>query len=342
MKRLCVFVVVGLALLGGTGLFADEAVLIDFSKLSADVALGTGSTTPTENTATLVDYSFVTGASFTDEEKAAMKMSLALDNWNVVLASSSRSVGNTSVTMAKQATTSRNAKQFNGQDMANKMVLGVRVHFPTGPYNSWAMVQPPFDIPVYADKDSLQGAKMVVADADKGVGAKFDGYGVLKNVGVLKSVSVTAYGANFSNGLGLVVTDQDGAEQTLFMDYLEFDGWRTLTWQNPNYVTDVRDRELKKVSLYPKGMPFVKLVGIVIYRNADQEGGDFVTYFKDIKVTYDKALLDIQRDINDEAVWGILQQRNEARRMAELKNLGAIQVLRFLEKQKMDKTPPQE
>jgi hypothetical protein len=82
----------------------------------------------------------------------------------------------------------------------------------------------------------------------------------------------------------------------------------------------------------------LKLVGIVVYRDAAQEGGDFVTYVHDIKITYDKAIIETTRDINDEAIWGILQQRNEARRLAELKRLGNIQVLRFLEQQKMDAT----
>jgi hypothetical protein len=59
-----------------------------------------------------------------------------------------------------------------------------------------------------------------------------------------------------------------------------------------------------------------------------------------MKITYDKAIIQTQRDINDEAIWGILQQRTEARRMAELKRLGNIQVLRFLEQQKMDATKP--
>jgi len=325
MKRLFIFVVVGL-LFGGTALFADQSSLIDFTKLGADQVMGTNKT-PTENGATLVDYSGVAGASFSDEEKAAMKSSLALSNWQVVLASSARTVANQSVTMTKEASTNPNAKQFNGQDMANKKVLGIRIHFPTEPYNSWAMVQPPFDIPAYADKDSLQGNKLSVADADKGKGEKFNGFGVVKNVGVLKSLSITVYGANFPNGLGVVVGDQDGNEQTIFMDYLEFDGWRTLTWNNPNYIT-----------LYPKGEPYVKLLGIVIYRDASQDGGDFVTYIHDISVTYDKAIIDTQRDINDEAIWGILQQRNEARRLAEMKRLGNIQVLRFLEQQKMDTT----
>ncbi len=74
MKRLFIFVVVGL-LLGGTALFADESVLIDFTKLGADQTVGTNKA-PTENGATLIDYSAVAGASFTDEEKAAMKSSL--------------------------------------------------------------------------------------------------------------------------------------------------------------------------------------------------------------------------------------------------------------------------
>jgi len=336
MKRLFIIVVVGL-LLGGTALFADESVLIDFTKLGADTAVGTNRT-PTLNAATTIDYSNVAGASFSDADKALMKSSLSLNEWAVTLASSARSVANQSVTMTKEAVTTAAAKQFNGEDMANKKILGVRIHFPTEPFNSWAMITPPFDIPAYADKDSLQGTKLVVADADKGKGEKFNGYGVVKNVGVLKSLSITVYGSNFPNGLGVIVADQDGNEQTMFMDYLQFDGWRTLTWNNPNYVSDVRNRELRKFPLYPKGMPYMKIMGIVVYRDAAQEGGDFVTYFKDIKITYDKALIDTTRDINDESIWGILQQRAEARRLAELKRLGNIQVLRFLEQQKMDQT----
>jgi hypothetical protein len=339
MKRLFIFGVVGL-FLGGTALFADESVLIDFTKLGADQTVGADKT-PSQNGTTLIDYSAVAGASFSDEEKAAMKSSLALNNWQVTLASSARSVANQSVTMTKEATTNPNAKQFNGEDMASKKILGIRIHFPTEPFNSWAMIQPPFDIPAYADKDSMSGTKLVTADKDKGLGEKFNTYGVVKNVGVLKTLSITVYGANFPNGIGIMVSDQDGNEQTMFMDYLQFDGWRTLTWNNPNYISDVRNRELRKFPLYPKGMPFTKLTGIVIYRDAAHEGGDFVTYIKDIKITYDKAIIDTTRDINDEAIWGILQQRAEARRLAELKRLGNIQVLRFLEQQKMDATKPQ-
>jgi hypothetical protein len=337
MKRLFVIVVVGL-LLGGTALFADTSVLIDFSKLTADTTVGT-QTTPTENGATLIDYSNVAGASFTDAEKAIMKSSLAIDNWGVELASSARTISNLSDSYTKEAKVNASAKPFNGQDLAGKTVMGVRVHFPLDPFNSWAMITPPFDIPAYADKTGQDG--VTVAPADKGLGQKFEnGYGVVKNVGVLKSLSITVYGSNYPNGLGVIVGDQDGNQQTLFMDYLDFDGWRTLTWNNPNYITDVRNRELRRYPLYPQGEPFLKIIGLIIYRDAQQPGGDIVTYFKDISITYDKALLNTQRDINDEAVWGILQQRQEARRLAEVRRLGNIQVLRFLEKEKMDAGQP--
>jgi hypothetical protein len=338
MKRLNFILVVALLLVGAV-LFADESVLIDFTKLTADTTVGKNKT-PTENGATLVDFSNVAGATFTDEEKAAMKSSLALGNWEVMLASSSRSVMNQSVTMTRESPISAKAKPFNGEEIANKKVLGVRIHFPVESFNSWAMVKPPFDIPAYSDKTALQGDKLVVDAKDAGRGEKFNGYGVVKNVGVLKSLSITAYGANFPNGMGVVLMDQDGNEQVMFMDYLQFDGWRTLTWSNPNYITDVRNRELRKFPLYPRSTPHVKLMGIIIYRDAAQEGGDFITYVKDIKITYDKAIIEAERDINDESIWNILQQRYEARRMAELKRLGNIQVLRYLEKQKMHVEAP--
>ncbi len=335
MKRLFILIVVGL-FIASFASFADESVLIDFTKLAADVTIGKVSA-PNENGATLTDFSNVAGASFTDEEKAAMKTSLAIGNWDVVLASSSRTVKNQAMTFTREAQMKATAKPFNGEELANKKVLGVRIHFPVETFNSWAIVQPPFDIPAYADKDALQGDKLVVAEADKGLGGKFEnGYGVVKNVGIIKSLSVTVYGSNFPNGFGIVLLDQDGNQQYVFMDYLQFDGWRTLTWDNPNYITEVRNRELRRYPLYPKSTPFAKLAGILVYRDSIQEGGDFITYVKDIKVTYDKAVLSAERDINDEAVWGILQARAEARRMAELKRLGNIQVLRYIEKLKMD------
>ena len=324
MKRFSL-IMLGLLFVLGIPVFADTSVLLDFSTLVPDTDFG-------ENEATIVDFSQQAGTGFTEEERNAMKTSLAIENWEVALASSSRSVNNLRKSMTKAVLVNEDAVKFGGET-----VLGVRIHFPEDPFNSFAVVKPPFEIPAYMKRTILQSDGTMIEDDSDLKGSKFDGYGVVKNVGVLKSLEVSVYGSNFPNGVGVMLKDQDGKEQTIFMDYLDFDGWRKLVWNNPNYISEVRNREIRKFPLYPKSEPFTKLVGLVIYRDSMQAGGDIVTYFKDIRITYDKALLETQRDFNDEAIWGILSARQEARKQAELRRLGELQVLRTLEKQKMHK-----
>jgi hypothetical protein len=146
---------------------------------------------------------------------------------------------------------------------------------------------------------------------------------------------MNVHGLNFPHAIGLVLQDENNETQEIFMGYLQFDGWRTLEWRNPNYITEVRNRELRTFPLYPKLAPMRKLIGIRLYRDAEMVGGDMVTYVKDVTITYDRAVLQLERDIDDEAIWGILQAREEARRNAELRRLGQQQVLRFLERRKM-------
>ena len=307
--------------------FAEESVLIDFSMLTGDVDVGA----KTENVATLIDFSQKAGTGFTEEEKNAMKTSLKLDNWEVILASSSRTVTNQSLSKTITAPVNDDAKKYQGES-----VMGIRVHYPDEPFNSWAIVQPPFEIPAFMKKTDFDEASgELTEDAADRLGTKFDGYGVAKNVGVLKTVSMNIYGSNFPNGVGLLLKDQENNVKNIFMDYLDFDGWKTLVWKNPNYITEVRNRELKRLPLYPKSTPMFKLVGIIFYKDATQNGGDFITYIKDISMTYDKAVLNLERDIDEEALWGILNEREESRRTAEFSKLGNLQVLRYLESMKM-------
>jgi hypothetical protein len=310
--------------------FADTSVLLDFSTLAPDTDFG-------ENEATLVDFSQQAGTGFTDEERNAMKTSLAVENWEVALASSSRTVNNLRKSMTRAVLVNDDAVKFAGES-----VLGVRIHFPEDPYNSYAMVRPPFEIPAYMKRTVLQSDGTMIDDDQDLTGSKFDGYGVVKNIGVVKSISVNVYGSNFPNGFGIILKDQNNREQQVFMNYLEFDGWRELVWNNPNYVTEIRDRELRNYPLYPRSEPMRKLVALIFYKDAAQQGGDFITYVKDITVTYDKALLETSRDINEEEVWGILGEREQARRTYEFSKLGNLQVLRYLEGKKMHQEPEDE
>ena len=338
MKR-CLILVFALTLVSGAA-FAETRTLIDFSALAneeAEVQIGD----KMQHEPSLVDFASQAGASYTQEEKAEMKTSLSLEEWGIELASSSRTVGN----MAKSFTRNVTIKTYG-------TVLGARVKFPLGGYNSYAIISPPYEIPAYQRPTKLEDGQVKemtndeIAQANDSSGAqrddpnymtktsKFDGMGVLKNVAVIKSMKVLAYGSNYPHGFAIRIKDHFGNVNDVFMGYLNHDGWKEIVWQNPNYIEEVRNRELRLLPLYPQSEPFMKLLGLIIYRDGQAVGGDFVTYFKDIEVTYDKALLSLDRDVDDEEAWGILDEREAARRAAEARRLGNLQVLRFLEEKK--------
>lgn len=326
MKR--IFILAAIALLATGVLFAEEKILIDFSLLAADI-MPDDNDAPTQNRQTLMDFSTVAGGSFTEEQKAVMKTSLAINEWEVQLASSSRTVGNQVRTFTREAP----SKQWG-------TVMGVRIHFPVEPFGSWAIVKPAFEIPAFEPPAEIDDDGNIAEPEEEGSNgitgpSRFeDGYGVIKNVGTIKAVAVNAYGLNFPHGLSAILIDNQGTQKTIFLGYLNYDGWAELRWDNPQYVQEVRNRDLRLYPLYPFSTPFVKFGGFLIQRDASHIGGDFVSYFKDVKIIYDKAVLDTERDIDDEAQWNIIRDRETAKKTFEMSRFGRNQVLRYLDSQK--------
>jgi hypothetical protein len=330
MKKMLVLVAI-VSLVAGS-LFAEEAVLIDFGKLAADIHVSLGPNdeddTPNQNRATMMDYSSVRfGGSFTQEQKAVMKTSLAIGNWEVLLASSSRTIPNMVLSHTREA----QSKQWG-------TVMGVRVRFPVENFHSWAVIKPPFEIPAFEPQADVQDdGSIEPAEGNDGVTgpSRFeDGFGVIKNVGTIKSIAVNVYGLNFPHGLSTLVIDGNGNQRSMFMGYLNFDGWGELQWQNPAYVQEIRNRDLRLYPLYPESTSFLKVAGFEIKRDGSWVGGDFITYFKDVKVIFDKAVLDTDRDIDDESLWGIIQDRETKRKLWEMERFGQNQVLRYIDGQK--------
>ena len=319
MKRILILIAI-ITLVTGS-LFAEEAVLIDFTLLAADMDSDNG--TARQNEHTLMDFSrnprFV--GSFTQEQKDVMKTSLAIENWEVLLASSAQTVTNMTRSFTREA-----------ESKEHGTVMGVRIHFPVEPHNSWAVIKPPFEIPAFEpagdDSDGINGP------------SRFEeGYGVIKNVGTIKSIAVNVYGLNFPHRLLTLIIDRDGNQKKMEMGFLNFDGWGQLIWENPAYIQEVRNRDLRLYPLYPEAMPFIKFAGFEIQRDASKVGGNFITYFKDVNVIYDKAVLDTERDIDDEGLWHIIQDRENARKTWEMERFGQNQILRYLESEKQAKEP---
>lgn len=332
MKRF--ILIIGMILLANMA-FAITDTLIDFTQLEADYT-PTGSAVK-QNQATLIDFSAEAGSTFTQEEREKMVTSLAMDNWRVNLASSSATVERQAYSYTKEAKTHESALPFQDEPMAGKAVLGVRIKYPKSAFNSYAIVTPPFEIQAYQDQLIVGANNKLEKDPNKiGQADMFVGKGVLKNVGVLKEIEVMAYGANYPHALEIILQNENYEQKSYHVTYLDYEGWGKRKWTNPNYIDDVRNREITKYALYPRSVPYLKFIGFVIYRDAGSLGGDFITYFKDVKLTYDLAIKEIESpQIDDEAVWGILEERNAKRREAEYKRLGSRQVLELIEKEKM-------
>ncbi|RPJ04246.1 MAG: flagellar protein [Spirochaetaceae bacterium] len=306
MKRFLVVLVVMLFACAVSGIAQeasadDPKVLIDFGSLEG----------------TDVDFGAQAGSSISQEERDQMKVSLEIgtpgdeeslkkNRWEADLASSAQVGDNERLTYVAAA-----ASQSKGT------VLGVRCHFPAGAFNSYAIIRPPFEIPAYAGED----------------GTQFDGKGILTNVGQIKYIELQVSGRNYPHGIAIILQDQSGEDRIIFVDYLRFDGWKTLVWRNPNYEERSENRDLRPLPLYPLSQPFVKFKGFILYRDGSNVGGDFVTYIKDIKVAFDAAIRKGEEDIADDDVWGILKERQARRQAAELRRLGNLQVLRFIDEQ---------
>lgn len=331
MKR-TLFLTAAVMLLAGTFAFAKESTLIDFTLLDADTVADENGN-PTENSRTVMDYSVAAGATFTSDQKSLMKTSLALPRWEVELNSSARNVE----AVAYSQVVAAPVKDTADVPFAGSNVMGVRVIFPTWNNNANARIVPPFEIQAYeplSDADE-NGNRLQPTDEQKGKYLFEEGYGLVKNVGTLKSIAVTTMGMNYPHQLYVLLKDNDGVERRYLMGNLYFDGWKTLKWNNPDYISEVRTREIRVYPIYPRGLPFVKFCGFQVTRDASHIGDNFIGYFKDVKIIYDLAVLSADRDIDDEDLWGIIGKKEQARQNNEMSRFGNKQVNRFIEQEKM-------
>ncbi|MBB5218132.1 MULTISPECIES: flagellar filament outer layer protein FlaA [Treponema] len=329
MKK--ILVLTAAAMLAGFG-FAKESTLIDFTQLDADCCADENGNSK-ENSRTVMDFSVAAGATFTSDQKALMRTSLALPNWEVVLNSSAQNV--TSVALSQVVAAP--VKESADVPFAGKNVMGVRVLFPTWNNNANAKIVPPFEIQAYeplADADA-DGNRGEPTDEQKGKYLFEDGYGLVKNVGTLKSIAVTTMGMNYPHQLYVLLKDNDNVERRYLMGNLFFDGWKTLVWNNPDYISEVRTREIRIYPIYPRGLPFVKFCGFQVTRDASDDGDNYIGYFKDVKIIYDLAVLSSDRDIDDEDLWKIVTKKERDRQSSEMNKFGSKQVNRYIEKEKM-------
>jgi hypothetical protein len=202
---------------------------------------------------------------------------------------------------------------INGQCQAvqsrehNQTVLGVRVSFPRTRQNDRAIIRPQLPLHAYDRKGNFANLSN----------------GIVANVGLVKDVSVWIKGRNYPYDFAVRFIDNDHKIHEFFFGNLHFDNWRKLTWVNPNYIENVKLRVLERKPLYPRDIPYYRFHSFVVYRDMAQIGGDYVFYIKDLSMSHDLfAATIIDPDIEDDAVWRIIQDRIIRRMDREHRELG--------------------
>ena len=112
-----------------------------------------------------MDYSVSAGATYTEQQKDLMRTSLVLNEWEVVLNSSAKSV----TALADSQVVPAPVKSSADVPFAGSNVMGVRIVFPSWNSNASAMIVPPFTIPAYeplSDADE-NGNRVESSEDDK-------------------------------------------------------------------------------------------------------------------------------------------------------------------------------
>jgi len=228
---------------------------------------------------------------------------LKLRNWIVKIKSSALKIQNIVDSQCLDVESNYWKNKTGGKE---NVVLGARVHFPETRQNDRALIKPQFRFHVYDKKGRFTNLSN----------------GVVGNVGVIKSISVWVKGRNYPYKFAMRMVDDKFKTREYYFGTLFFNNWRRLTWVNPNYITNVKDRIIIRKPMYPKDIPYLWFKEYVIYRQMDQIGGDFIIYIKGATMVYEKYAETIaDPDIDDEKIWKIMQRRALKRMEYEQKRL---------------------
>ena len=230
-----------------------------------------------------------------------MKLSLALDRWQIKLSGSSNFQDTQTSTQIHAYKVKDASSRFAGEQ-----IMAAYFSLPQLSVNSKVWIAPEFAIPAYSVAPSTDIQESVNKSAMERMG-QFLHKGVLRNVGPIRSITATVYGRRFPLDLTIEADHTDKGSREYNMGRLQFSGWQDLVWTNPNYTIDVRKRNYNTTPEYPRGMPSMILRALRLDRSlhsVSEGSSQVVFYIKQISVVYDDSISEtFDSEIDDEQIW---------------------------------------
>ena len=134
------------------------------------------------------------------------------------------------------------------------------------------------------------------------------GNGKIVNVGDIKSITIEGTSLSYDIEIGLDLSMSDGTQVGFAPQKTQQLGKNTftVTWENPNYISDVTKRDIRPKPVYPNTYSELILNGIKVRGNPAYFGGDtgyMFLYVNKITVVADKAYEETDSTLED--LWGI-------------------------------------
>ena len=117
--------------------------------------------------------------------------------------------------------------------------------------------------------------------------------------GITKTVSVWVAGRNFNHDLTLLIQDYFGRNYEIYMDKLNFQGWKKLTVAIPPQSMDGKSGVVQRSYHYNNQMG-IKIVGFRIDCDPMEAYGTYYVYFDDLRAVTD-LFAENNRDPDDMA-----------------------------------------
>ena len=273
-------------------------------------------------TETLIDFSILGDKNQLggdDENLSKIAEGIHNENWLVELNSSANFVANRRMSYSKNIQINKSKIPSYVGDNLKDSVLGIRANFPFSKYDASVEIYPKTEFSFYAG----QNGKFYTR-----------GKGVVQNVTLIKSIHVYVKGRNFPLDLYVNLENSDGDDKSYRIGNIDFENWRELIWNNPDYIANIKQRDLrdKKTNpVYPYLQNSLRLKSLKLVRRGDFTPivTDSVFYVAWIKIVYDKASLNEGGDdeeINDEENWGVYRDTLHTKFSTDVNNLKYLEV----------------
>ena len=196
-------------------------------------------------------------------EENGQSRSIAIENWEVQLSPNARTVRSLNLSQTRESP----SRQWG-------TVLGARIHFVTeiARLSGWARINPPFTIPA---NDS-----------------RFEGQGLLTTDMPIKDILITVYGHNFPLRLNLTLLNSNNETFTFNYGYIFFDGWETLSLfrykeLSESWLLNITEDNRRTLANLNASLGSIRLQDFTIIKDAPVSGGDYIVYFKDVRIIYE-------------------------------------------------------